>query len=82
MVLAASNLITVLDTIAGSFSVDYNIPVRVIYGPSSVLAAGLEYGLKADVFFSVGRRWMDRVRSAGVLQAGTETTCLRAIWFS
>ncbi|MDR3532287.1 MAG: molybdate ABC transporter substrate-binding protein [Rhodopila sp.] len=70
-VLAASNLMAVLDPLARAFGAEHGIPIRVIYGPSQDLEARVEHRVKADIFFPVGRAWMDQAQSAGLIRAET-----------
>ncbi len=76
VVLAVPTLMAALDAIASDFRNTTGIPVRVIYGPGSMLEAMLERGAEADVFFSDAPVWMDRAEAHDAIRPETRAAFL------
>lgn len=64
-VLASSALVSALDPLATAFRSNYDIPVRVVYGPSAILEGMLKRGAAADLFIPSGMERTSRAEADG-----------------
>jgi len=69
-VLAAASLTDVLPKVAETWS-DGAMPIEYVFDGTSRLAAQIESGAPADVFFAADREWMDRLDGEGFVLADT-----------
>lgn len=71
-VLAAASLTDALPAIADTWSKgDGGMPVELVFDATSRLAAQIEGGAPADVFFAADREWMDELDRKALLLEGT-----------
>ncbi len=76
-VFAAADLAHVLETLGPRFQQQTGTTVVTVVGASGNLAAQIERGAPADVFFSANTAFVDRLITAGVLVPGTRTLYAR-----
>lgn len=71
-VLAAASLTDVLPKVTAAWSRQPDaLPVELVFDATSRLAAQIESGAPADVFFSADREWMDALDAKGFVLADT-----------
>lgn len=66
LVLAAASTTDALEDVAGPFTRESGIAVKVSPGPSNALARQIEAGAPADLFVSASPEWADAVARAGL----------------
>jgi len=71
LVFAAASLTNVLGELSGAWTATSNVPVKLSFASSSVLARQIEAGGKADVFVSADREWMDYLQERGLIENST-----------
>jgi molybdate transport system substrate-binding protein len=71
LVSAAASLTSVLGDLSTAWTGSSGVPVKLVFGASSVLARQIEAGGKADVFLSADEEWMDYLQQHGLIQAST-----------
>lgn len=70
-VLAASTLMSALDSLAAAYRSTSGSAMQMVYGPSSVLERSLGQGIAADIFFPASSAWMDRAQAARLIRPAT-----------
>jgi molybdate transport system substrate-binding protein len=75
-VLAAASLHDALDAAIKKWNASSQVPVRVSYAGSSLLAKEIEQGAPADVFISADLKWMDVLQKDGLIDPATRRNLL------
>ena len=70
VIFAASSLKQALDEVTA------DLPVRISYGGSGVLARQMLQGAPADIFFSANEVWMDAAQKGGAIDAASRVDLL------
>jgi molybdate transport system substrate-binding protein len=71
LVFAAASLTNVLGELSTDWQKKSDVPVKLSFAASSVLARQIEAGGKADVFISADQEWMDYLQSRGLIEEAT-----------
>jgi len=71
LVFAAASLTNVLGELSAAWTSTSNVPVKLSFASSSVLARQIEAGGKADIFISADQEWMDYLQARGLIDKST-----------
>lgn len=77
LVFGAASLTEVLGELATEWRKTSNIPVKLSFAASSVLARQIEAGSTADVFISADQAWMDYLQSRQLVSATSRVNLAR-----